>query len=141
MSAWENYNGPFNFDATLISPMGCPVIIHNNPSTRKYSDFRGRTGFNINPELNHYRCFCLAYSVTKALLFSDTVEFMHDYLSQPTDSESDRIACAIKFFSCAGKDATATICYEQLTALEQDLLEKLLKVHDYCQCPLTPGIW
>jgi hypothetical protein len=33
MSAWEYYNNaPFHFDATPISPCGCPVIIHNKPN-------------------------------------------------------------------------------------------------------------
>ena len=31
MSAWEHYDDPFNFDATSMGPMGCPVLIHNKP--------------------------------------------------------------------------------------------------------------
>ena len=112
MLAWENYNGPFNFEATPIGPMGCPIIIHNKLSIRRSWDFRGRKGFNIGPALNHYRCFHIADAVTKALLFSDTVEFMHDYLTQPTINESDRIVHALNFLPCAVKDAPATIYYE-----------------------------
>ena len=55
MSAWEHFNGPFNFDATPISPIGFPVIIHNNPGTCLSWDFRGRQGFNIGPALQHYQ--------------------------------------------------------------------------------------
>ena len=97
--------------------MGCPVITHSNPFTRKYCDFHGRKGFNIGPSLNHYRCFHVVYVVTKALLFSDTVEFMHEYLSQPTFSKSDRIGHAINFISCAVKESPTTIYHEQLTEI------------------------
>ena len=67
-----------NSNAILIVPMGCPVIIHNKPSTRRSWDFCGRKSLNIGPALNRYRCFLVANDVTKSLLFSDTVEFMHN---------------------------------------------------------------
>ena len=35
MSAWEHLHGPFNFDATPLGPIGCPVIIHTKPGIRK----------------------------------------------------------------------------------------------------------
>ena len=35
MSEWEHLHGPFNFDATLLGPIGCPVIIHTKPGIRK----------------------------------------------------------------------------------------------------------
>ena len=31
MSAWDHFNGPFNFDATPLAPIGYPVIIHTKP--------------------------------------------------------------------------------------------------------------
>ena len=128
MSAWENYNGPFNFDATPIGPMYCPVIIHNKSSTRRSWDFRSREGFNIGPALNHYRCFHVANSFTKALLFSDTVDFMQYYLTQPTFSESDCIVRALNFLSCTVKDAPATIYHKQLTSITK--LRKLFNNWD-----------
>ena len=33
LSAWEDFNVPFNFDATPLGPIGCRVLIHNKPST------------------------------------------------------------------------------------------------------------
>ncbi|KAL7475350.1 hypothetical protein ACHAW6_001271 [Cyclotella cf. meneghiniana] len=33
ISAWEYFHIPFNYDATPLGPMGCPVIIHNKAST------------------------------------------------------------------------------------------------------------
>ncbi|KAL7475912.1 hypothetical protein ACHAW6_001808 [Cyclotella cf. meneghiniana] len=33
MSAWKHYNVHFNFEATPLGPIGCPLIIHNKLST------------------------------------------------------------------------------------------------------------
>ena len=35
ISAWEDFNGPFNLDATPIAPLGSPIIIHTKPASRK----------------------------------------------------------------------------------------------------------
>ena len=117
MSAWKHFHGPFNSDATPLGPIGCPVIIHTKPGIQKTWDLRGRSGFNIGPALKHYRCFHVIDGATKALLFSETIEFLHEYLTTPTVSEGNRIVHALKFLSCAIKDAPATIHHEQLTAI------------------------
>eukprot|EP00804_Cyclotella_cryptica_P030727 CCRYP_009139-RA/>CCRYP_009139-RA protein AED:0.22 eAED:0.22 QI:0/0/0/1/0/0/4/0/733 len=109
LSAWEAFHGIFNYDATPLGPMGCPVIIHNKASTRKSWDFRGRDGFSIGPALLHYRCFQVVDSATKNLLISDTVEFRHNFLSQPKLSYEDRLLHAINFLSTAIADALPTL--------------------------------
>ena len=72
MSAWKHFNGPFNFNATPIGPLGCPIVIYNKPGRRKSWDFRGCKGFKVGPALNHYRCFYVVDEVTKVLCYSDT---------------------------------------------------------------------
>ena len=56
-------------------------------------------------------------ATTKSLLYSDTIKFMHDYLTQPTVIESDRIVHALNFLSCTVKDAPAAEYHDQLTAI------------------------
>ena len=51
MSAWEYYNGPFDYSATPLGPLGCKIMIHNTSNTRKSWDQRGREGFSIGPAL------------------------------------------------------------------------------------------
>ena len=105
MSAWEHFNGLFNFDANPIGPIGCPVIIHNKPGTCLSWDFHIHKGFNIGPAMQHYQCFHMFDAVTKHLLFSDTVEFLHVYLPQPNVSPTDRIVHELNFLSCAIKES------------------------------------
>ena len=56
MSAWEYYNGAFDYSATPLGLLGCKIMIHNTSNTRKYWDQRGREGFSVGPALQHYRC-------------------------------------------------------------------------------------
>ena len=99
MSAWEKFLGPFNFNVMPLGPIGCPVIIHTKPNIRKTSDFRSRKGFNIGPALKHYHFFHVVDGTTKAFLFSDTVKFLHENLTQPAVTKGDHIVHALNFLS------------------------------------------
>ena len=50
-SAWEDFNVPFNFNATPLGPIGCRVLIHNKPSTHASWAFRACNGFYVGPSL------------------------------------------------------------------------------------------
>ena len=116
---WEYFLGNFNFDVTPLGPIGCPVIIHSKLNIHNTWDFRSRTEFNIVPTLNHYRCFHIFDGATKSLLFSDTIKFLHEYLTQPTHTQGDRILNSLNFFSCAVKDAPTSIHHEYLTDISK----------------------
>jgi len=45
ISAWEYFQEPFNFTKTPIAPVGCRVLIHAKPATRRSWDYRARDGF------------------------------------------------------------------------------------------------
>ena len=77
ISAWEHFNGPFNFDATPLAPLDSPIIIHNKSGTCRSWDFCGRKGFTIGPALEHYRCFQVVDVTTKSIIISNTIEVLH----------------------------------------------------------------
>jgi hypothetical protein len=39
ISAWEFFQGPFDFNKTPLGPVGCRVLIHAKPATRRSWDF------------------------------------------------------------------------------------------------------
>ena len=82
-----------------MGPMGCPVIIHSKPDMWRSWDFRGSKGFSIGPALTHYRCLHVTDATTTSMLYSDTVKFMLDYLTQPQVSKSNRIVHALNVLS------------------------------------------
>ena len=97
--------------------MDAPSSSTPNRAYAKKWDFCGCSGFNIGPALKHYRCFQVVDGAINALLYYDTVEFLHEYLTKPTVSEGDRIVHALNFLSSAIKDAHSAIHHEQLTAI------------------------
>ena len=118
MSAWKYYNGPFDYSATPLGPLGCKIRIHNTSNTRKSWDQRGREGFSIGPALQHYRCIQVIDAKTKALIITDTAEYLHRYLTQPQITTEDRMTHAIQFLTAAMKDVPAIICNSQLAAID-----------------------
>jgi hypothetical protein len=77
ISAWEFFQGPFDFNKTPLGPVGCRVLIHAKPASCRSWDFRAKNGFYIGPALESYRCYKLVNADTKSQDISDTVEFCH----------------------------------------------------------------
>jgi hypothetical protein len=91
ISAWEFFQGPFDFNKTPLGPVGCWVLIHAKLATRRSWDFLcAKNGFYIGPTMDSYRCFKLVNADTKSQVISNTVEFRHSYLSIPAPSTEDR---------------------------------------------------
>ena len=64
----------------------------------------------------------------KATSISDTVKFMHSYLTQPTLTPKDSIIHAIRLLTCALDDAPAVRAEAQLQAIA-DLRDVFAKWH------------
>ncbi len=117
MSAWEHFNGPFDYNATPLLPLGCPVIIHNKPSTRRSWDFRGSDGFYVGVSLKHYCFHRIIDSKTKALHISDTVDFRHHHLTIPTVTPADTIVHSLDAITNAITNTPSTTSNAQLHAI------------------------
>jgi hypothetical protein len=91
ISAWEIFQGPFNFNKMPLGPVGGCVLIHAKPASCRSWDFCAKNGFYIGPALESYRCFKLVNADTKSQVISDTVEFCYSYLSIPAPSTEDQI--------------------------------------------------
>ncbi len=135
ISAWEHYNGPFNYDATPINPLGCRVLIHNKPATRKSWDYRAREGFNVGVSLEHYRCSKVVDAESKHIQISDTVEFRHHRLTQPTVTPHDKVIHSITNLTSAIANQPAA----QITSTNQlQAIKNLQTVLTSWKQSLTP---
>jgi hypothetical protein len=117
MSAWEHFNGPFNYNATPFLPLGCPVITHNKPATCRTWDFRSSDGFYGVVTLEHYHCHPIINPKTKSLRISDTVNFHHHYLTIPTVTPADTIVHSLDAITNAITNAPSTTSEAQLHAI------------------------
>lgn len=120
ISAWEHYNGPINYDATPLNPLGCRVLIHNKPATRNSWDYRATEGYNVGVSLEHYRCSKVFDAKTKHIQVSDTVEFRHHRLTQPTITAHDQVIHSITNLTAAlqNNPTPAIHSSNQLQAIE-----------------------
>ena len=84
ISAWGYFNGAFVYAATPLVTIGCKMVIHTTSNNRKSWYQRGRKVFSVGPTLHHY-CYIQAIDrKTKTLLITDTSEYLHEYLTQPS---------------------------------------------------------
>ena len=93
-------------------------MIHNTSNTRKSWDQRGREGFSVGTDLQHYRCIQAIDRKKKVLIITDTAEYLHKYLTQPHITAEDIMTHAIQFLTAALKDVPASICNSQLAAID-----------------------
>jgi hypothetical protein len=137
ISAWEFFNGPFDFNKTPLGPVGCRVLIHAKPATRRSWDFRAKEGFYIGPALDSYRCFKLVKMDTKSQVISDTVEFRHAYRQIPIPTPEDRIVQGLQAVTDALNDTPPPTTISQLEALTnlRDIFDSWRLL-----APLPPGL-
>ena len=119
MSAYECMHGPFDYNATPLGPLGCPVFIHKKTSQRHTWDFRGREGWSIGAAMDSYRCDKVIPRDTMAVTISDTVEYRHDHLTIPNVTSADKILHGLQSLTGALVDAPTTRVDAQLQAIER----------------------
>jgi hypothetical protein len=122
---WEFFQGPFDFIKTPLSLVGCRVLIHAKPATRRSWDFCAKECYYIGPALDLYCCFKLVKSDTKSQVISDTVEFRHAYRTIPSPSPEDKIIHGLHIMSGTLKDALPPTYISQMEAIAnlRDLFE------------------
>ena len=118
MSEWEYFDGAFDYIATPLGPIGSNIIIQTTSNKRKPWYQRGHEGFSVGKALHHFYCIQEIESKTKSLIFTDTAEYLHAYLTHPQVTAEYRMTHAIHFFSLALKDAPTSICDSKLAAIE-----------------------
>eukprot|EP00804_Cyclotella_cryptica_P003592 CCRYP_002190-RA/>CCRYP_002190-RA protein AED:0.27 eAED:0.27 QI:0/0/0/1/0/0.5/2/0/535 len=98
LSAWEDLFGPFNFDATLMGPAGCRVLIHSKATTHCPWDYRSHEGFYI-----------VLNKESRAVAITDAIKFRHHYLPSPDLTAEDKIIAALQQLRLATKSPTAQL--------------------------------
>ena len=59
LSAWEQLNGRYDFNATPIAPPGIKVLAHLKADQRDTWSTHAITAWYLGPALNHYRCYTI----------------------------------------------------------------------------------
>ena len=57
LSAWEQINGRYDFNATPIAPPGIKVLAHLKADQRESWSAHAFEAWYVGPALEHYRCY------------------------------------------------------------------------------------
>ena len=126
ISVYADVNGPFDYNAMPLSPMGCTLQIYESTNRRTTWAENSIEGWYLPTSPEHYRCHVIHVKKTRSEQLTDTVWFKHKYITQPKVTPADQIVKAINNLTCALKGKNNVEGLEQMEAL-QKLKELLTK--------------
>ncbi len=124
LSAEAQLNGVFDYNKTPLAPPGTKILIHETPNRRKTWAVHGVDGWYIGGAPEHYRCYKVYATKTRAERIARTVEFFPHYGAMPKLSSVDAaVRAAIDLCWAlrhpAPSSALPSVGDEQLAAITQ----------------------
>ena len=124
ISAFAYLYGPHNYNAQPFVPIGMEAMIHDKPSRQKTFAQHCSKGFVLGSSPEHYQCWNLWTTSTKATRVSGTVFFKHNYITNPETTPTDAIiAAANRMTETLRNHTPINMCEDDLEALR--LLETI----------------
>ena len=94
-SAWSQLFGPYNFNKEPIAPPGIRVLVHVKPENRATWAPHADEGWYIGPANEHYRCYRVYMTETKAERITDTISWYPTKTTLPTSSSAEIISALL----------------------------------------------
>ncbi|MGV7235206.1 MAG: hypothetical protein ACQ9ET_03015, partial [Nitrosomonadaceae bacterium] len=95
VSAYAHLCGPFDYNKMPLAPMGCNVQIHEKTDKRGTWAYHSIDGWYIRTSPEHYRTQICIAKKTKESRATDTVQFNHKRITNPTLTHGDKIMKAV----------------------------------------------
>ena len=92
-------------------------MIHKKTYNRKSWDFRSKEGWSVGVSFEHYHCQLVIPANTREINVSDTVEFLHNFITTSTLIPEDRILHEINTLSNAIQDKPSATYKTQIQAI------------------------
>jgi hypothetical protein len=96
VSAYAHLSGPFDYNKMPLAPMGCAAQIHEKSDKRGTWQYHTVDGWYLNTSPLHYRTHVCHIKETKKEQLTDTVQFQHKRITNPTISHANKIMHAIQ---------------------------------------------
>ena len=78
-----------------LAPLGCAVEMHESTNRQKSWDPHSLSGWYLGTSTEHYCCHRIFCKKTRSERISDTVYFLHCYITQPTVTPEDQLIKAV----------------------------------------------
>jgi hypothetical protein len=83
LSAKAQLNGAFDYNKTPLAPPGTKVLIHETPNKQRTWAVHGGDGWYLGGAPEHYRCYRVYATKTRAERIAQTVDFFPHYGKMP----------------------------------------------------------
>ena len=117
--SYADANGPFDYNAMPLAPMGCTVQIYESTNRRTTWAENSIEGWYLRTSPEHYWCHVMHVKMMRSEQITDTVWFKHNYITQPKVTPADQIVKAINDLTCALKGKNNVEGLEQMEALQK----------------------
>ena len=96
VSAYAHLCGPFDYNKMPLAPMGCNVQVHEKADSRGTWAYHTVEGWYINTSPEHYRTHTCHIKHTRCERLSNTVDFKHKRITNPSITNADKVMLAIR---------------------------------------------
>jgi hypothetical protein len=94
-----------------FAPIRSKIDVHVMPGDRRTWDMRCNSGFSLGILMEHYRCYKVCVTKTRAIRVSNQVDFIHKYITKPTMLQESYIVSAVNQLTAALKGSFALGTY------------------------------
>jgi hypothetical protein len=95
VSAYAHLSGPFDYNKMLLAPIGCEAQVHEKTDKRGTWAYHLVDGWYLFTSLKHYCTHNCHIKHTKSERLSDTVQFQHKRITNPTITHADKVMHAL----------------------------------------------
>ncbi|KAL7485100.1 hypothetical protein ACHAW6_012618, partial [Cyclotella cf. meneghiniana] len=107
VSAYAHLNGPFDYNKMPLAPMGCRAHIHEKTDSRGTWAFHSVDRWYLSTSPEHYCMHGCHIKSTNSDRLSDTVQFCHKHIPNPSLTPADKLRAAVAACSQALKKPCA----------------------------------
>jgi hypothetical protein len=95
VSAYAHLSGPFDYKKMPLAPMGCEAQVHEKTDKRNTWAYHWVDGWYLFTSPEHYHTHNCHIKHTKSERLSDTVQFQHKRITNPTITHADKVMHAL----------------------------------------------
>ena len=128
LSAQALIFGSFDFNRTPLAPPGTKVLIHEKPNNRETWAAHGVEGWYLGPALNHYRCYRVYSTDTRAERIADTLAWFPTHVKMPTAESNEAAIAAAHDLIHALQNPSPASALSPLTDNEHYALQQLAEI-------------
>jgi hypothetical protein len=93
--AYIHLSRPFNYNKMLLAPMGCEAQVHEKTNKRGTWAYHLVDRWYLFTSPKHYRTHNCHIRHTKSKRLSDTIQFQHKRITNPTITHADKVMHAL----------------------------------------------